>query len=229
MNEIFTYDDNNRLIKWTNPKIGGFSSNKYDVQGRITENDQVGTIQFGDTAKIYQPTGAKLSTIGKQNYLNAQIQRVIYNENNDPLYIQSKKGDVRFEYGLSSARQVVTFGAKATGVIDDLVVSSWEGAFTKYYSEDGSFEVVCNNSTGEEKHVLYIGGTPYESNVVYLKDFTQSSGSYKFLHKDYLGSILAISDEQGNLVEEIYFDAWGLCAKWRKPGDFQTWQKESVF
>ncbi|MDE5483453.1 MULTISPECIES: RHS repeat-associated core domain-containing protein [Elizabethkingia] len=209
MNEIFTYDDNNRLIKWTNPKTGGVSSNTYDVQGRITQNDQIGTIQFGNTAKVYQPTGAKLNTIGKQNYLNSQIQRIIYNENNDPLFIQGKKGDVRFEYGLLGARQVVTFGAKAVGTIDDLAVSNWEGEFTKYYSEDGSFEVVRNNTTGDEKHILYIGGTPYDSNIVYLKDFTQSSGSYKFLHKDYLGSILAISDEEGNLVQETHFDAWG--------------------
>ncbi|AVF47880.1 hypothetical protein CMT89_13570 [Elizabethkingia anophelis] len=48
---------------------------------------------------------------------------------------------------------------------------------------------------------------------VYLKGFTHSNGSYRFLHKDYLGSILAISDEEGNLVEEIHFDAWGLCTK----------------
>ncbi|HFK5555146.1 hypothetical protein HZQ19_14175 [Elizabethkingia anophelis] len=44
---------------------------------------------------------------------------------------------------------------------------------------------------------------------VYLKGFTQSSGSYKFLHKDYLGSILAVSDEEGNLLQEAHFDAWG--------------------
>ena len=200
--EIFNYDDNNRLVQWTNPKTGGLSANKYDIGGRITENDQVGTIQFGDSIKVYQPTGAKLSTIGKQNYLNAQIQHIIYNENNDPLYIQSKKGDVRFEYGLTSARQVVMLG-------EDLSAENAQPSTTKYYSEDGSFEVVRNNSTGEEKHILYVGGTPYESNVVYLKDFIQSSGSYKFLHKDYLGSILAISDEEGNLVEETHFDAWG--------------------
>ncbi|MCT3721340.1 RHS repeat-associated core domain-containing protein [Elizabethkingia anophelis] len=211
--EVFTYDDNNRLIQWTNPKTGGVSSNKYDLQGRITENDQIGTIQFGSSVKLYQATGVKLNTEGKQNYLNAQTQRIIYNENNDPLYIQGKKGDVRFEYGLTGSRQVVTFGAKATGTIDDLAISTWEGTFTKYYSEDGSFEVVHNNITGEEKHILYIGGTPYESNVVYLKDFTQSSGSYKFLHKDYLGSILAISDEEGNLVQEAHFDAWGQLVK----------------
>lgn len=56
---------------------------------------------------------------------------------------------------------------------------------------------------------LYIGGTPYESNILYLKDFTESSGSFKFLHKDYIGSILAISDEAGNKLEQRHFDAWG--------------------
>ncbi|PKF75339.1 RHS repeat domain-containing protein, partial [Chryseobacterium sp. PMSZPI] len=63
--------------------------------------------------------------------------------------------------------------------------------------------------SGQEKHILYIGGSPYESNIVYLKNFTESSGSYKFLHKDYIGSILAISDEAGNKLEQRHFDAWG--------------------
>jgi hypothetical protein len=46
---------------------------------------------------------------------------------------------------------------------------------------------------------MYIGGSPYEANIVYLKNYTESSGSYRFLHKDYLGSILAITDEAGNI------------------------------
>ncbi|KXH82950.1 hypothetical protein [Chryseobacterium kwangjuense] len=33
---------------------------------------------------------------------------------------------------------------------------------------------------------------------------------YKILHnKDYIGSILAISDETGNKLEQRHFDAWG--------------------
>ncbi|MDQ8747748.1 RHS repeat-associated core domain-containing protein [Elizabethkingia miricola] len=208
--EVFIYDDNNRLVQWTNPKLGRLSSNKYDLQGRIIENDQIGAIQFGNTSKVYQSTSVKLNAEGKQNYLNAQTQRIIYNENNDPLYIQGKIGDVRFEYGLSKMRQMATYGGdSAIGNITDLVNSTWEGIFTKYYSEDGSFEITRNNWTGEEKHILYIGGTPYESNVVYLKDYTQSSGSFMFLHKDYLGSILAVSDKDGYKVQEAYFDAWG--------------------
>ena len=42
-----------------------------------------------------------------------------------------------------------------------------------------------------------------------MKNYTESSGSYKFLHKDYLGSILGISDEAGNKIEQRHYDAWG--------------------
>ncbi|HFK5506803.1 RHS repeat-associated core domain-containing protein [Elizabethkingia anophelis] len=211
LDEIFTYDDNNRLVQWTNPKTAGVSSNKYDFQGRIIENDQLGKVYFNNRNKVYQSTGIKLNTTGKQNYLNAPIQRIVYNENNNPLFIQSKKGDIRFEYGLTGARQAIIQGQNLSSDNEQLLI-------TKYYSEDGSFEVLKDHTTGEEKHILYIGDNPYESNIVYLKDYAQSSGSYKFLHKDYLGTIQAISDEYGNLVEECHFDAWGLCTKWRKPG-----------
>ncbi|ASW74898.1 RHS repeat-associated core domain-containing protein [Chryseobacterium piperi] len=98
-------------------------------------------------------------------------------------------------------RQRVSYGGN--------FAASGEGKFTKFYSEDGSFEVIKDNTTGREKHILYIGGNPYDSNIVYLKDYTQSSGSFRFLHKDYIGSILAISDEAGNKLEQRHFDAWG--------------------
>ncbi|QBA21996.1 hypothetical protein EU348_12670 [Chryseobacterium indologenes] len=199
--EKFSYDDNNRLISWTNPRTGQLSQNTYDIKGRIIENDQVGTMKYENSAKIYQPTGMTLNAVGTQNYNNDLIQSVAYNENNDPVFIDGMKGDVAFQYGLTSMRQRVTYGGNFS--IDE------DGKFTKFYNEDGSFEVLKDNTTGKEKHILYIGGTPYESNIVYLKNFSESGGSYKFLHKDYIGSILAISDEAGNKLEQRHFDAWG--------------------
>lgn len=205
ISELFQYDENNRLYNWTNPVTGAFTynalRNTYDEKGRILKNDQVGEFTFGNSNKIYQPTKMVLNTEGQQNYTNNLIQKINYNENNDPIFIDGVKGDVGFTYGLSNIRQMATYG----GNFD----KTGEGKFTKYYSEDGSYEVIRNNQTGQEKHILYIGGTPYESNIVYLKDFVESSGSYKFLHKDYLGSILAISDEAGNTIEQRHFDAWG--------------------
>lgn len=202
--ESFDYDDNNRLVNWTNPVTGvkpSNSRNVYDIKGRITQNDQVGTIKFENSAKIYQPTGITLNAAGEQNYNNDFIQSIVYNENNDPVFIDGMKGDAAFQYGLTSMRQKVCYGGNFS--VDG------EGKFTKFYSEDGSFEVIKDNTSGKEKHILYIRGNPYESNIVYLKNYNETNGAYNFLHKDYIGSILAISDEIGNKVEQRHFDAWG--------------------
>ena len=42
--------------------------------------------------------------------------------------------------------------------------------------------------------------------------------TYKFLHKDYLGSILAITDEDGNIKEQRHFDAWGNLTHYKVNG-----------
>ncbi|WP_082129105.1 RHS repeat-associated core domain-containing protein [Chryseobacterium gallinarum] len=202
--EYFDYDDNNRLVNWTDPVTGikpNTNRNIYDVKGRIRENDQVGLIKFDNATKIYQATGMTLNNNGVQNYDQDLVQIVLYNENNDPIFIGGEKGSVGFGYGLTNMRQKVTY----KGLFDP----GADGEFTKIYSEDGSFEVVRNNINGKEKHIIYIGGNPYESNIVYLKNFDESNGSFKFLHKDYLGSILALSDESGSRLEQRHFDAWG--------------------
>lgn len=203
--ESFTYDENNRLVNWTNPITGQLSVNAYDEKGRIKQNDQIGEIKFDNSTKIYQPTSMSLNSNGVQNYNGDLIQTVVYNENNDPVQINGEKSSISFEYGLGSMRQKANISSLSQGAHNPI----WENTYTKFYSEDGSFEVVKNLSTQQEKHILYIGGNPYESNIVYLKNFEESSGSYKFLHKDYLGSILAISDQAGNRLEQRHYDAWG--------------------
>ena len=228
--EQFQYDSNNRLYNWTDPVTGAFTQNQqrnvYDNKGRITENDQVGSIAFNSTTKMYQATGMTLNTAGNANYTNDLLQKISYNENNDPVFIDGVKGDVAFEYGLSSMRQVAYYG----GNFEQPTTGSQppNSKFTKYYSEDGSYEIIRNNQTGQEKHLIYIGGTPYESNIVYLKNYTESSGSFKFLHKDYLGSILAITDEAGNKLEQRHFDAWGNVTHLKIGGNAIITDKEQI-
>lgn len=199
--ETFLYDVNNRLSSWTDPRTGQTSSNAYDAKGRIFDNDQVGHVKFENNNKVYQSTGINLNPAGVQNYANDLIQYISYNENNDPIFIDGLKGDVAFQYGLTAMRQKVTYG----GNFD----RQKEGKYTKLYSEDGSFEITIDNKTKAEKHILYIAGTPYESNILFVKNYKDGGGSYKFLHKDYLGSILAISDAAGYKLEQRHFDAWG--------------------
>lgn len=202
--EKFDYDDNNRLVNWTNPVTGvkpSANRNQYDIKGRIIENDQVGIIKYENASAIYRPTGMTLNNEGDQNYDNDLIQTISYNENNDPVFIDGEKGDVGFQYGLTSMRQKVTYKGNFG--------SDGEGELTKFYNEDGSFEVVRDNKYGEEKHIIYIGGSPYQSNIIYLSSTKDGYAAYRFLHKDYLGSILAITDENGKRLEQRHFDAWG--------------------
>lgn len=206
--ERFVYDDNNRLINWTNPRTGELHHNIYDKQGRIIENDQLGKIKFENRDKVYQPTGMNLNEKGAELLKNNLIQKIEYNENNDPVFIDGVKGDVRFEYGLTAMRQMMTFGGEFLSE-NAFQNETSHGKFTRFYSEDGSFEVTLDHQSGKEKHILYIGGSPYESEIIFVKDFKEEKGSYKFLHKDYLGSILAISDEEGNKLEQRHYDAWG--------------------
>ncbi|REC63441.1 type IV secretion protein Rhs [Chryseobacterium pennae] len=222
--ESFDYDDNNRLINWTNPITGvkpSTNRNIYDAKGRITGNDQVGSTKFENAAKIYQPTAMALNAAGTQNYNGDLIQTIIYNENNDPVLISGERTRVNFEYGLNGMRQRVEIerlknpggGATELKMKGDNIwnpdVPLWQSKLSKVYNEDGSFEVIVDQSTGREKHILYVEGDPYASNVIYLKSFGESTGSYKFLHKDYIGSILAITDEAGNKLEQRHYDAWG--------------------
>jgi RHS repeat-associated protein len=220
--ETFFYDDNNRLIKWTHPVTGLYSQNTYDVKGRIMENDQVGTMNFESSSKIYQPTGMTLNSNGVENYNNDLIQSIVFNENNDPVQINGEKAGIRFAYGLGSMRQRVDISMPSqNGTPGDLISR-------KFYNEDGSFEIVGDATTNQEKHILYIGGSPYESDIVYLKDFDQTEGSFKFLHKDYIGSILAISDEAGNKLEQRHFDAWGNFTHFQVGGGSIITEKSAI-
>jgi YD repeat-containing protein len=166
--ESFDYDDNNRLINWTDPVTGvkpSANRNVYDLKGRIMDNDQVGVMKYENSAKIYQPTGMTLNQQGAENYNGDLIQKISYNENNDPVFIDGEKGDVGFMYGLTAMRQKMSYGGNFEPGTD--------GAYSKFYNEDGSFEIVRNNETGSEKHIIYIGGTPYESNIIYLKNYKE--------------------------------------------------------
>ncbi len=212
ISENFYYDEDNlplnRLTSWTDPTTGNLHKSDYDAKGRITKNYQLGQMSYSTSGSVYRPTSLRLNTEGIANYdLNGNsklLQQITYNENNDPLTIVGTQAAYRFEYGLSESRQVVHY----TGTFSHLARPIAEN-YTKIYSENGDAEISINDKTGFEKHILYIGGTPYDSNIVYLKSTGESSGSFKFLHKDYLGSILAISDEAGDVVERRHYDAWG--------------------
>ncbi|GIZ07745.1 RHS repeat-associated core domain-containing protein [Flavobacterium sp. UMI-01] len=92
----------------------------------------------------------------------------------------------------------------------------------KYYSADGSMEIKHNSTTRAVEFITYIGGDAYDAPLYVEKIKTIATGAVVdkkyYLHRDYLGSIIAISDETGAAIERRLFDAWGNLAKLQQNG-----------
>ena len=72
-------------------------------------------------------------------------------------------------------------------------------------------EVKEDRITGIFEFVTYMGGDGYSAPIVLKSDGTTQN--YLYLHRDYQGSILAITNGTGQVVEKRLFDAWGNIAK----------------
>ena len=81
----------------------------------------------------------------------------------------------------------------------------------KHYSHDGSVEIVCNKTDNSTKFILYLGGDAYSAPAILISN-DEASKLY-YLHRDYLGSIVMLTDENGNIAERRHFDPWGQPIK----------------
>ncbi len=156
--------------------------------------NNTGTIWFDD-ARIKK-------TSSPATPLREQI--ISYGAFKNPIQIEETGVDkVSFAYNLAGARSTMFYGGLQT--------DRNQRPDRKYYSADGFMEIKHNIVTGKVEFFTYIGGNAYSAPIVYnVKD---QSDQFLYLHRDYQGSILAISDEQGVIVEKRLFDVWGNIIK----------------
>uniref|UniRef100_UPI00197A8B47 RHS repeat-associated core domain-containing protein n=1 Tax=Flavobacterium sp. J27 TaxID=2060419 RepID=UPI00197A8B47 len=129
---------------------------------------------------------------------------ISYNTWKSPFEIYETGVDrISFTYNHANNRSAMYYGGTQA--------DKMQRQYRKYYSLEGSMEIKHNTYTDEVEFVTYVGGDGYTAPVVYKTDGT--TGEYLFLHRDYLGSIVAITDISGNVVEKRLFDAWGEVIK----------------
>jgi hypothetical protein len=68
-------------------------------------------------------------------------------------------------------------------------------------------EIKHNTTTGDVEFVTYIGGDGYSAPIVLKSNGTTQN--YLYLQRDYQGSIVAITNDVGQVLEKRLFDAWG--------------------
>jgi RHS repeat-associated protein len=203
--ENFTYDSQNRLLNFNDNN--GAKNQNYDTKGRIDVNSQIGQYKYGTTN--FQQTELVLNPTGQTYYNNYTAQNITYNSFKSPVEItENGKDRINFQYNAAMGRATMFYGDTNS---DKLL-----RPFRKHYSSDGSMEIKWEKATGKTTFVTYMGGDGYSSSVIYHSEHTGTStntAQYLYLHRDYLGSILAITDKVGNFREKRHFDAWGNIVK----------------
>ena len=197
--ENFTYDDLNRL---TRSEIGGAVKHySYDALGNITYKTGIGSYIY-DSARPHAVASAGGKTMQYDangnmvqgwNFTAGQARSQQWTSYNKPSRITQGTTQLDFFYGADRARfKQVNSNGKTTLYVGGL-----------YEKEITATEIT-------HVHFIRAGG---DTVAIYKTKETpggQSGGAEtRYLHKDHIGSITAITDEQGQVVEQFAYDPHG--------------------
>jgi len=204
--ENFTYDNLNRLRTYTveqNSNNEGFEVQYYD-NGNISEKSDVGQYIYDDTD---QPHAVKTilpyDMEGGQYQHNPLLdQDIIYNSFNKATKITQGEYELEIFYGHDKERRKSILKQGETEI------------YTRYYL--GKYEKEINHNTNTTTEYYYVGGPmgniavyrPMGNIAVYIRENGGDAILYYTL-TDHLGSIVAIADEDGDILEEQRYDPWG--------------------
>ncbi|MCM0666904.1 RHS repeat-associated core domain-containing protein [Flavobacterium tyrosinilyticum] len=204
--ENFGYDSQDRLIQYPNAQ-GVQEDQAYEDDGRIKSNG-LGTYNYGISDKKHQNTSITLTAQASTDYQNRPLQTVSYNTFKSPVEIVEDGGDkISFVYNADDSRSVMFYGG--LGLKETRT-------YRKHYSAEGYMEIKENTQTGAIEFVTYADGDGYSASIVYKKTYSSEGAVQEqilYLHRDYQGSILAITNETGAVLEKRQFDAWGAIVK----------------
>lgn len=208
LSESFQYDGLDRLTQWSNPVTGTALTQSYDTRGRIESNGAIGTYTYASTT-TYRQKDVTLNTAGQTYYSGHEVQQAVYNNFKQPIEItEPGKDKLSFQYGAGGQRAHMQWGRTYSG-------GTWGSArYQRHYSMDGSMEITEDAQTTTTTFALYIGGDAYNAPAVWRS--VQGGGTTNemlYLHRDHLGSIVAITTGAGVIKEKRHFDAWGNLAK----------------
>ncbi|RLG33490.1 hypothetical protein DRN97_04920 [Methanosarcinales archaeon] len=208
----YTYDNDDRLTSVSYP-WGDTVSYSYDGAGnRLTMVVNSGTpIQYSyneDNQLLSISDGTSFTYDSNGNVIekdvNGQKTRYSYDYENRLTGITFPDSTVS-EYKYCSCPGVSCgcgYGVWPTSVGGKRIVKSTSSG-TDYYFYDGE-DIILEFDSNGVLQAQYTHG-PGIDNVISMR---RGGESYFFL-KDYLGSVVAITDEEGNIVVRYTYDAWG--------------------
>ena len=188
--EEFEYDDWNRLVE---VRLNGTTKARmsYDNLGNILEKE------IDDVRVIYsamyhpdRPNAIFKAKTDDDSMLLSLKQNMKYTSFDNLLSITKDDGNLLIDYGYDQNR---------------IYMSSNVAGRTKTKTYVGACEIV--EQDGRRDVYTFIEGPGGIFAVCVIDE--KGNKSYNYIHKDNLGSWNIITDEAGNVVQEVSFDAWG--------------------
>ena len=203
-NETFGFDNLDRLTIFNDND--GNHSQAYDGRGRISSNTRLGSYNYSGTS--YQQSGLDLNTTADLYYQGRTEQSISYTAFKSPVEIH-EPGHERygFQYNVNLDRANMFYGSFAP---DQLL-----RPLRRHYSADGGVEISKDLTNGKTSFVFYLGGDAYSAPAIWKETYSASPTTQQlfYLHRDYLGSIVLITNTDGQTVEKRQFDAWGRMVR----------------
>ena len=205
--EKSNYDPLNRLTGVT-IQAGSLAIAKsyvYDSVGNISFKSDVGSYLYGQTgAGPNQVTTAGSKTYSYDangNQISGDGRSISYTSFNKPSLIIKGSTNSAYSYDADNER------------IEKVSVSGGKTTSSVYL---GSVFERTVNYTGVVSHKFYIGAG---GSTVMVTHRSNQANDTRYLHRDHIGSIDAVTDENGNIVELNSFGAWGerRAANWVNP------------
>ncbi|HBY03697.1 MAG TPA: hypothetical protein DEH07_03985, partial [Desulfotomaculum sp.] len=188
--ENLIYDDNNRLSYWGYTTLGGSAYNEqytYDSAGNVI---QVARSSGGNSTFTYnnadQITSAGFTYDNRGNLTYDGINNYTYDSENRLTNVSYSGGSATYTYYANGLRKS----------------KSVNGIITNYHYDNFGNLVRESNSSGVTKKLYCYSpeGKLICENI---------NGSSYFVHDNYRGDVVTLTDEDGDIRAQYYYDPWG--------------------
>lgn len=199
--EDFGYDRLNRLISATFDGIGT-KNYQYDSVGNIKLKSDVGSYEYGLNAGPHSVTKAGQYTYtydDNGSLIEGGGRTVKWTSFNKPSEITKDSTKISFDYNPDHTRIVQRAASKTTIYLNPRLAPGMR------------YEKEIQATSVKHIHYIYAGG----GTVAMYNLYDNGSKTTRYLHKDHIDSIDAITDEMGQVVERRSYTPFG---KRRQPG-----------
>lgn len=206
LTEYFSYDELDRLTESKVYKLGvpgSFSTTlRYDALGNIIYKSDVGNYRYGEYGRGPH-TLTTIDNAAADSCAYAFDQQISYTSYNYVSKISKQFDELEFKYGPEREQEVLL--QRRNGVVVQ-TRNNYSGLYEEIFN--GSSDTVCNYYVKAGSEVIAM--------VSGIKNKLKDSITYPLT--DHLGSIYALTDEQGAIRELVSYDSWG------RPRDPMTWK-----